>query len=150
MTKAFIASAKIITFRLFHLSIRVPAKGPMKTPGSNDIIDANAKTDAEPDSLVSHQTRENWTSRLPNKEKACAEKMTQNFFIDGFSETDVCVESPEDSINSCVGFFTFKGNSPDILTNCNHKALTMRARGVSEGGVAFEAFDEVLDVGYLK
>lgn len=80
----------------------------MKTPGSNVMIDANAKTEAEPDSLVSHQTRENWTSRLPNNEKACAEKMTQNFFIDGFLDTDVCVELSDDSMKTCVGCLPLK------------------------------------------
>jgi hypothetical protein len=34
--------------------------------------------------------------------------MTQNFFIDGFSDSEVCVESPEDSISYCVGCLTIK------------------------------------------
>ena len=50
------------------------------------MMEARARTEAEPDSWVSHQTRVNWTSLLPKRENACPAKTTQNLAIDrGFS-----------------------------------------------------------------
>ena len=46
------------------------------------MIDANARTEAEPEAWVSHQTMVNWTSLLPKREKACPAKTTENRVID--------------------------------------------------------------------
>ncbi len=54
------------------------------------MIEARARTDAEPDSLVSHQTRVNCTNLLPKRENACPAKITQNLAMDrGFSSSVV-------------------------------------------------------------
>lgn len=45
-------------------------------------MEANAKVVAKPVVDVSHHTRANCTSRLPNKENACPPKITENFDID--------------------------------------------------------------------
>jgi hypothetical protein len=52
------------------------------TWGRRAIIEARARTEAEPDSWVSHQTRVNWTSLLPKRENACPAKTTQNLAMD--------------------------------------------------------------------
>ena len=59
MTKAMTESAMIMTLRLFHLSTKVPTNGPRSTCGSIAIIEANDNTEADFDSLVSHQTKAN-------------------------------------------------------------------------------------------
>jgi hypothetical protein len=75
-------SATIITTRLFHRSTKAPAKGAIRTWGRSAIIEAKASTEAEPDYLVSHQTMENCTSRLPNRENACPVNIVKNLVID--------------------------------------------------------------------
>ncbi len=50
------------------------------------MMEAVARTDADPVVLVSHQTMVNWTSLLPRRETACPVNTTQKSLMSlGFS-----------------------------------------------------------------
>jgi hypothetical protein len=53
----------------------------MGTWGRIAMMDARANTDAEPETVVNHQMRANWTSLLPNREKACPVNITQKLLM---------------------------------------------------------------------
>jgi hypothetical protein len=81
----------IIDIRRFHRSTRAPAIGPMTIPGSREIKVAVAKIVAEPVVSVSHHTSANWTTPLPNREKACPVQMVKNLnFQSDVSESKEC------------------------------------------------------------
>jgi len=46
------------------------------------MMEARARTEAEPVVVVSHQTMVNWTNLLPKREEACPVKTTQKFLMD--------------------------------------------------------------------
>ncbi len=65
------ASANIIVYFLFHLSIKTQANGPMIAPGSNQAIVAYASTCADPVDIVSQRIIAKFTAELVRIENIC-------------------------------------------------------------------------------